>query len=245
MNSMRAKPTNGDPGPARDKLPVAQITVLRAVLPSVEVCGAGHIVRHASSGFCRLLGKSKADVVGKAFADLLPNNQECFKELDKIYRNESDGVDADQGSNSQYLFCILRANIARSVVSVETIIQVTHDSHFEDVTNINEALLISGLHQHELMKESEQLNVRLDGEITDRKLVEGALHEAKERLTQQAAVLESLVSERTEKLRETIGELEAFSYSIAHDMRSPLRTMSGFSQMLLQEYTGKLDAKGN
>src|SRR6185295_4779552 len=46
-------------------------------------------------------------------------------------------------------------------------------------------------------------------------------------------ILEETVHERTAKLRETIGELEAFSYSISHDMRSPLRAMQGYADALL------------
>lgn len=53
--------------------------------------------------------------------------------------------------------------------------------------------------------------------------------------------LERLVAERTAKLRETIGELEAFSYSIAHDMRAPLRSLHGFSELLLNEHAQRLD----
>jgi signal transduction histidine kinase len=44
--------------------------------------------------------------------------------------------------------------------------------------------------------------------------------------------LEKLVAERTAKLQELVGELEHFSYTITHDMRSPLRAMTGFAELL-------------
>jgi PAS domain S-box-containing protein len=56
--------------------------------------------------------------------------------------------------------------------------------------------------------------------------------------------LEALVKERTAKLEETIGELEAFSYSISHDMRSPLRAMEGYARVLLDDYGKLLDDSG-
>jgi PAS domain S-box-containing protein len=56
--------------------------------------------------------------------------------------------------------------------------------------------------------------------------------------------LEKLVAERTARLTETVGELEAFSYTIAHDMRAPLRAMQSFATILTLDYMEKLDDNG-
>jgi len=81
-------------------------------------------------------------------------------------------------------------------------------------------------------------------DIHDQKLTEIALHEAKEQLAKNAAGLERLVSERTMELEETVRSTEALNYSIAHDLRAPLRAMMGFSRALLDEYGIRLDSTG-
>ncbi len=86
-----------------------------------------------------------------------------------------------------------------------------------------------------------QCNIR---DITERKQIEYALCDAHHELKNQAAELERVVAERTSQLRETISELEGFSYSISHDMRAPLRAMQTYSRYLVDEYGGKLDEQG-
>jgi PAS domain S-box-containing protein len=53
---------------------------------------------------------------------------------------------------------------------------------------------------------------------------------------QAAEILETTVAEHTAELQQTIGELEAFSYSISHDLRAPLRSMQGFAEILMKDY---------
>lgn len=56
-----------------------------------------------------------------------------------------------------------------------------------------------------------------------------------------AEILERTIAERTAELRQTVAELEAFSYSISHDLRTPLRSMRGYAQLLLGDCADKLD----
>ncbi|HEY9154413.1 MAG TPA: PAS domain S-box protein, partial [Opitutaceae bacterium] len=78
-------------------------------------------------------------------------------------------------------------------------------------------------------------------DITEKKQIESDLDQSRKQLAAYAETLEQRVAERTERLQETVGELEAFSYSVSHDMRTPLRAMQGYSERLLKVYRDKLD----
>jgi PAS domain S-box-containing protein len=72
-------------------------------------------------------------------------------------------------------------------------------------------------------------------DITERKQIEQAVRLAQTKLADRADQLEKAVTERTRELTATNSQLEAFVYSIAHDLRAPVRALQAFSELLVEE----------
>jgi PAS domain S-box-containing protein len=81
-------------------------------------------------------------------------------------------------------------------------------------------------------------------DITERKQAEAALQEWNESLEKQVAERTAALEQRAAELAKSNAELEAFTYSVSHDLKEPLRTVEAFSQFVLEDYADQLDDQG-
>lgn len=92
--------------------------------------------------------------------------------------------------------------------------------------------------------------IKIDaGHVSDRR-VTGVVQDVSERKQSELRLktlnesLENLVTARTDQLNQSLKELEAFSYSVAHDLRAPVRAIIGLSEMLVQTQPTRFDQEG-
>ena len=141
-----------------DLLAACELFIVASPLPMAMVEGAGHIIRYANPAFCRLSGRSEAELRERAFADVAPVG-ESLPLLDRVYRTgkpETQNFKHDAGSNRLYWSYAMWPIGPQDGRPITTIIQVSDTTPFLlQAAAINEALILTSVRQHELTEEAE------------------------------------------------------------------------------------------
>jgi PAS domain S-box-containing protein len=112
-----------------------------------------------------------------------------------------------------------------------------HGAPFDSVDLHRDGTLIPvEINTTRLTGQNDDLSLSIVRDVSERK-------RAEERTYRLNAELEQRVIERTSQLEAANQELEAFAYSVSHDLRAPLRAMDGFSRILLQEHAQYLSGE--
>ncbi len=104
--------------------------------------------------------------------------------------------------------------------------------------------LLLGLYLNVLQGRNRTIQQRVDEQTRElRNSIQERQH-AEQEVRKLNVELERRVEKRTAELATSNRELEAFCYSVSHDLRAPLRSMGGFSNILIEDYGAQIDAMG-
>ncbi|HEX2800449.1 MAG TPA: histidine kinase dimerization/phosphoacceptor domain -containing protein [Phenylobacterium sp.] len=136
--------------------------------PIAVVRGADHSVHFVNPEFCRLLGASPDQVLGRPFCELAPEGDDCQIGLDEVRRTgQPTSLVGWPGSNGPRVFILWPTMAGDGPPGI--VIQVDESSSLQEKTlAMNEALLLGSLRQHELAEAADRSNQRLQEEIAQR-----------------------------------------------------------------------------
>ncbi|MBA3569124.1 MAG: response regulator [Pyrinomonadaceae bacterium] len=164
---MREEPGSGTGEQALDLVRLSRYFSELSPQPMVAVEGTTHIVRYLNAAFSRLVGKEARELVGRPFADAVPEGEEnrCLSLFDRVYRTGTPEILVEQEhcqTPPVYWSYSVWAILGADERPVGVMIQVTDTTEMaifrKQVIAMNEQLLLSATRQHELTEIAERAN---------------------------------------------------------------------------------------
>jgi signal transduction histidine kinase len=157
----------------------SQTLVERSALPTAQVSGEDHLVKAVNGAFCRLLGSTESELIGRPFAELVPVGHECLAMVKDVYRTgkaRSHVAVREQKLDPVYWSYTCLPVLGTSPLPLGVVVQVTETALFHTSdTEINQALLISAIDQHALAAHAQQINAELQAKISEHAIAEDQL----------------------------------------------------------------------
>jgi two-component system NtrC family sensor kinase len=205
---------NANPGlDPTDDVPIFERVLFEgAPLPVATLAGPNHTLLYANPAFCRLAGKTKDELIGKPFAQVV-FWEGCLALLDHVYSTGEAVVHAEPEGNEVHpagrSYTMWPFHDAEDPPA-EILVQVDETTRiYEQAIAMNQQLLLSGVRQLELREMAESLNAQLKLEIAERERMERALV-------------------NSEKLAVTA----RFALTMAHEINNPLAAMTNLVFLL-------------
>jgi len=214
-------------GPTSPKPPlnlsdVVHATTQHSPMPMATVEASTKIVRYCNPAFCLLMGKSAEHLIGLPLNHVLPDKDQCLTLLERVFRTKiaESFTEKDPAKPHPVFWSYTIWPVVAEESLLGLMIQVTETAEVHEKTvNLNEALVLGALRQHELAESAEKLNELLRLEVAERKQAEHAAEEL------------------SKKLAATDQAKDEFLAMLAHELRNPLTPIKSAAQVLKMRKT--------